>query len=239
MKNWNFAILCVVISALVTGCIINKPAPSAPLSASEPLPWETGATVQVEAGGPGTPAASASAPVVATPPSAPVVATAIALPIPYIPPTPPAPPHVVSRRPVGQAYLQTTVDTEAPDIMSVRLVNDKPFYACLISPTLMSGEPVFKPRAGAFAQDFMPPEARVPCMAVLAPRLPGMPGDGPTADLAVTAPGTYTLRVIYYTHSTNPVRVRMGNVRTFSFPNVPGAGTQCSFPQGCLYKHHL
>lgn len=227
MKNWNFAILCVVISALVTGCIINKPAPSAPLSASEPLPWETGA--------------SATA-VVSTPPAPsppPPVATATALPTLYTPPAPPAPPHVVSRRPVGTPYLQTTSDTEAPDIMSVRLVNDTPFYACLVSPTLMSGEPVFKPRAGAFAQDFMPPEAGVPCMAVLAPRLPGMPGDGPTADLAVTAPGTYTLRVIYYTHSTNPVRVRMGNVRTFSFPNVPGAGTQCSFPQGCLYKHHL
>lgn len=228
--------LCALV--VLNSCIINKPSASTPLSASEPLPWETGATVQVEAEGPGAPVASASAKVVATPPPAPV-ATAIALPIPYTPPVPPAPPYVVGRRPVGSPYLQTTVDTEAPDIMSVRLVNDKPFYACLISPTLMSGEPVFKPRAGAFAQDFMPPEAGVPCMAVLAPRLPGMPGDGPTADLAVTAPGTYTLRVIYYTHSTNPVRVRMGNVRTFSFPNVPGAGTQCSFPQGCLYKHHL
>lgn len=235
MKKY-IVFFCALVA--LSGCIINKPSASAPLSASEPLPWETGATVQVEADGPGTPAASASAKVVATPPPAPV-ATAIALPIPYTPPVPPAPPYVVGRRPVGSPYLQTTVDTEAPDIMSVRLVNDKPFYACLISPTLMSGEPVFKPRAGAFAQDFMPPEAGVPCMAVLAPRLPGMPGDGPTADLAVTAPGTYTLRVIYYTHSTNPVRVRMGNVRTFSFPNVPGAGTQCSFPQGCLYKHHL
>ncbi len=236
MNVRNFVFLCVFVA--LNSCIINKPAPSAPLSASEPLPWETGATVQVEAEGPGAPVASASAKVVATPPPAPV-ATAIALPIPYTPPVPPAPPYVVGRRPVGSPYLQTTVDTEAPDIMSVRLVNDKPFYACLISPTLMSGEPVFKPRAGAFAQDFMPPKAGVSCMAVLAPRLPGMPGDGPTADLAVTAPGTYTLRVIYYTHSTNPVRVRMGNVRTFSFPNVPGAGTQCSFPQGCLYKHHL
>lgn len=232
MKKY-IVFFCALVA--LSGCIINKPSASAPLSASEPLPWETGATVQVEADGPGTPAASASATVVATPPSAPV-ATA---PIPYTPPTPPAPPHVVSRRPVGTPYLQTTVDTEAPDIMSVRLVNDTPFYACLVSPTLMSGEPVYKPRAGAFAQDFMPPEAGVPCMAVLAPRLPGMRGDGPTADLGVVAPGTYTLRVIYYTHSTQPVRVSMGNVRTFSFPNVPGAGTQCSFPQGCLYKHHL
>lgn len=231
----------IVFLALValSGCIINKPSASAPLSASEPLPWETGATVQVEANvnasAPATtPTASATAVVSASPPPVPT-ATAT----PYTPPAPPPPPYVVSRRPVEPAYLQTTMDTEAPDIMSVRLVNDTQFYACLISPTLASGEPVFKPRAGNFAQDFMPPEAGVPCTAVMPPRLPGMSGDGPTVDLAVVASGTYTLRVIYYTHSTQPVRVLMGNVRAFTFPNVPGAGTMCAFPQGCLYKHHL
>ena len=239
MNVRNFVFLCVFVA--LNSCIINKPAPSAPLSASEPLPWETGATVQVEAEGPGAPVASASAKVVATPPPAPV-ATAIALPIPYTPPVLPAPPYVVGRRPVGSPYLQTTVDTEAPKSMSVRLVNNTPFYVCVESPTLPSGEPVFKPRYGAFAQDFMPPGAGVPCAAVLAPRV--MAGLAPEATLAVTRPGAYRLGFRYYTHSTSPVLIRSAQSERWSFPNVPGV-TNCGRVSGtfglheCLYKYTI
>lgn len=241
MKNW-YVFLCAVM--VLSGCIINKPAPSAPLSASEPLPWETGATVQVGAETEASPTASASVTAVASTPPAPPppVATATVLPTPYTPPPPPAPPHVVIRRPVGSPYLQATVETEAPKSMSVRLVNNTPFYVCVESPTLPSGEPVFKPRYGAFAQDFMPPGAGVPCAAVLAPRV--MAGLAPEATLAVTRPGAYRLGFRYYTHSTSPVLIRSAQSERWSFPNVPGV-TNCGRVSGtfglheCLYKYTI
>lgn len=221
--------LCALV--VLSGCIINKPSASTPLSASEPLPWETGETVQVEA--------NASAP--ATTPTASATATAV-LPTPYTPPPPPAPPHVVSRRPVGQPYLQATMETEAPKSMSVVLVNNTPFYVCVESPTLATGEPVFKPRYGAFAQDFMPPEAGVPCTAVLAPRVMG--GLAPEVTLAVARPGNYRLGFRYFTHSTTPVMVRASQSDRWSFPNVPGV-TNCGRVMGtfglqeCLYKYSI
>ncbi len=239
----KYYIVFLALAAL-SGCIINKPASSTPLSASEPLPWETGETVQVGTEVAATPTVSASATVVASasPAPPPPVATATVLPIPYTPPPPPAPPHMVSRRPVGTPYLQTTVDTEAPKSMSVRLVNNTPFYVCVESPTLPSGEPVFKPRYGAFAQDFMPPQTGVPCAAVLAPRVMG--GLAPEATLAVTRPGAYRLGFRYYTHSTAPVLVRAGQSDRWSFPNVPGV-TNCGRVMGtfglneCLYKYSI
>lgn len=240
MKKY-IVFFCALVA--LSGCIINKPSASTPLSASEPLPWETGATVQVGAETEASPTASASATaVVSTPLAPPPPPAPVAIPAPYTPPPPPAPPHMVSRRPVGTPYLQTTVDTEAPKSMSVRLVNNTPFYVCVESPTLPSGEPVFKPRYGAFAQDFMPPQTGVPCAAVLAPRVMG--GLAPEATLAVTRPGAYRLGFRYYTHSTSPVLVRSAQSDRWSFPNVPGV-TNCGRVMGtfglneCLYKYSI
>lgn len=153
-------------------------------------------------------------------------------------------PPVVQKRMVGPRFNMYPAQLQAPDNMSVKVVNTSPYFACLISPTFGTGQPVFRMRFGGFEQDFLanPGWAQVGCAAVLMPNRTQNSEMGPEAWLSVNRVGTYNLVVKFYTYDGNdPQDTGIVIQQSLSFPNTWRINPHCPqwYHMGCLHNFAL
>lgn len=173
-------------------------------------------------------------------------ATAVTPPPPAaIPPMPPPAPPRYEQRLVGPRFTVSPAQLQAPDIMSVKVTNTSPYFACLVSPTFGHGEPIFKLRHGSYEQDFLPSHpgwSQVACAAVLMPNETQNTEDGPEAWLAVNRVGTFNLVVKLYTYDgVDPQYTGITIQQKLVFPNTWRKNPHCPqwYGKGCLHNYPI
>jgi hypothetical protein len=158
-------------------------------------------------------------------------------------------PQVVSRRAVGSPFIMAPTQLQAPDNMSVRVINTSPYFACISSGTFGSGDSIFKLRLndahGSYEQDFLPSSpawTQVGCPGVLMPNMTENTETGPEAWLAVNRVGTFNLIIRFYTFDgVDPQYTGITTQQSLTFPNSWRKNPHCpkEWAKGCLHNFPL
>lgn len=220
VSRYTFRVLVLCVLALTGGCFSIHRGPRAHLL--DPPETQTSVTATAET----TAIAAPPQPVVQAPPVTP-------------------PPTRYEQRMAGPRFTVSPAQLQAPDIMSVKVTNTSPYFACLISPTFGHGEPIFKLRLGSYEQDFLPSHpgwSQVACAAVLLPNQTQNSEDGPEAWLAVNRVGTFNLVMKLYTYDgVDPQYTGITIQQKLVFPNSWRTNPHCPqwYGKGCLHNYPI